>query len=293
MTEPHRIVVGYDGSDFSMQALAWAMDEAEFRGLPLTVTHAWRWPYGEADDEAKLHLRKAAEHVLYHGANCARACSAITDVAADLYEGSAVQRLAELSADAELVVVGSRGLGAAARSVVGSVTASVVAVACCPAVVVRGAGPIPVSPHPGPVALGVRDTTADQVLDFAFHEAALRRLRLRVLHAGHPRSLTWGVAMTHLPDLDDSTRACQEWLTERLAPWQEKYAGVPVDVRFTTNAPKETLRAASIGATVIVVGSGRTAHRTGRSGAIIRSLVRHSSCPVAVVPSASDELHDL
>ncbi|GAA3507633.1 nucleotide-binding universal stress UspA family protein [Streptosporangium album] len=285
MTKSHRIVVGYDGSDFSMQALEWALDEAEFRGLPLTVTHAWRWPYGEADDEAKLHLRKAAEHVLYHGADCARGCSTITDVATDLYEGSAGQRLIELSADAELVVVGSRGLGAVARSAVGSVTASVVAGAQCPAVVVRGAGPIPVPLHPGPVALGIRDTTADQVLDFAFHEAALRRLRLRVLHAGHPRSLTWGVAMTHLPDLDDSTRACQEWMNERLTPWQEKYADVPVDVRFTTNAPKETLRAASIGATLVVVGTGRTAYRTGHPGAVIRSLVRHASCPVAVVPS--------
>lgn len=36
MTEPRKIVVGYDGSDFSMQALNWAIDEAELRKLPLT-----------------------------------------------------------------------------------------------------------------------------------------------------------------------------------------------------------------------------------------------------------------
>ncbi|ACZ87647.1 universal stress protein [Streptosporangium roseum] len=283
MTEPRRIVIGYDGSDFSMQALDWAMDEAELRKLSLTLTHAWRWPYGESDDGAKLHLRKAAEHVLHHGADCARACSTIVDVATDLHEGSAAQRLVELSADAELVVVGSRGLSAPARSVIGSVTAAVAARARSPVIIVRGAGPLPVPLHPGPVVVGLKNTTADEVLDFAFHEAALRRLRLRVIHAGYPRLLTWGVAMASLPDPDDSRRACQERLNERLAPWQEKYPEVPVDAAVTMSAPKEALGAAAAKATLIVAGTGRTARRTGRLGVITRSLVRHASCPVAVV----------
>ncbi|MEV4165882.1 hypothetical protein [Nonomuraea dietziae] len=55
-----------------MQALDSAMAESEFRKLPLTVMHAWQRPYGGADEEAKLHLRKAAEHDLRHGANSAR-----------------------------------------------------------------------------------------------------------------------------------------------------------------------------------------------------------------------------
>ncbi|MEV8631322.1 universal stress protein [Streptosporangium sp. NPDC051023] len=37
MTETRDVVVGYDGSDFSMQALEWAMDEAELRKLPIVV----------------------------------------------------------------------------------------------------------------------------------------------------------------------------------------------------------------------------------------------------------------
>ncbi|WP_353051477.1 universal stress protein, partial [Herbidospora sp. NBRC 101105] len=41
MTTMNGVVVGYDGSDFAMQALDWAMDEAEMRKLPLTVAHAW------------------------------------------------------------------------------------------------------------------------------------------------------------------------------------------------------------------------------------------------------------
>ncbi|MDP9868277.1 MULTISPECIES: universal stress protein [Streptosporangium] len=285
MKESRKIVIGYDGSDFSMQALDWAMDEAELRKLPLTLTHAWRWPYREVDGGAKLHLREAAEHVLHHGADCARACSMIAEVATDLYGGSAAQRLVELSAGAELVVVGCRGLSFPARSVFGSVTATVAAHARSPVIIVRGAGPLSVPLHPGPVVLGLMNTTADEVLDFAFHEAALRHLRLRVIHAGHPRLLTWGVAMASLPDPDDSSRACQERLNERLAPWQEKYPEVSADVALTMSAPNEALRAACAEATLIVAGTGRTARRTGHLGMITGSLVRHASCSVAVVPS--------
>ncbi|MFB4274380.1 universal stress protein [Nonomuraea sp. MTCD27] len=171
------IVLGYDGSDFSVQALDWALDEAELRKLPLTVVHAWQWPYGEAEEEAKAHLRRAAEHVLWHGAECARASSSGVKVATDLYEGSAARRLAELSGEADLVVVGSRGLSALPRAVVGSVAGYVAAHAACPVVVVRGPGPLPPPSQPGPVVVADRAPDAS-VLEFAFAEASLRRAPL-------------------------------------------------------------------------------------------------------------------
>ncbi|MFF0862037.1 universal stress protein [Nonomuraea sp. NPDC003560] len=90
------IVLGYGGSDFSMQALDWALDEAELRGLPLPLVHAWQWPYGEAEEEAKAHLRKAADHVLWHGAECARSTSSGVRVETDLYEGPAARLLVVL-----------------------------------------------------------------------------------------------------------------------------------------------------------------------------------------------------
>lgn len=285
MTRQRGIVVGYDGSDFSLRALEWATEEAELRGLPLTVTYAWRWPYGEADGEARLHLGKAAEHVLFHGVKCARAHSAIVEVVTDLHEGSAAQRLVELSADAELLVVGAHDRGMAARFVIGSVAVFVAARARSPVVIVREAGQGPVLPGPRPVVLGVKDTTADAVLDFAFQEAALRRLPLWVVHAGHPRPMAWGIAMAHAPDLEDSARACRELTEERLIPWRQKYAGVHLEVRSATTAPRDALLAASAEAGLVVAGTGRTASRTGHLGAITGALVRHASCPVAVVPS--------
>ncbi|MEU0569485.1 universal stress protein [Nonomuraea sp. NPDC005983] len=187
----NRVVVGYDGSDFSMQALDWAMDEAEYRKLPLTVAHAWQWPYGEADDEAKAHLRKAAEHVLWHGAECARSTSSVVDVETDLFEGSAARRLVSLSDGAALVVVGSRGLSTLPRAVMGSVAEYVAAHAGCPVIVVRGPGPLPAPTRPGPVVVVDREPS-EAVLEFAFDEAAIRQLAvvaagdLAAWRAGHP-----------------------------------------------------------------------------------------------------------
>ncbi|MEV4015977.1 universal stress protein [Nonomuraea angiospora] len=170
-----RIVLGYDGSDFSMQALDWALDEAELRELPLTLAHAWQWPYGDAEEEAKAHLCKAADHVLWHGAECARSTSSGVRVETDLYEGPAAQHLVELSAAATLVVVGSRGLSALPRAVVGSVAGYVAAHAECPVIVVRGAGPLPAPTDPGPIVVADREPDAS-VLEFAFGEAALRQV---------------------------------------------------------------------------------------------------------------------
>ncbi|GAA4507378.1 MULTISPECIES: universal stress protein [Nonomuraea] len=173
----NQILLGYDGSDFSVQALDWALDEAELRKLPLTVAHAWQWPYGQAAEEAKAHLRKAAEHVLWHGADCARQTSSGVRVETDLHEGSAAERLVELSEHAALVVVGSRGLNTLSRAVVGSVAEYVAVHAACPVVVVRGPGPLPVTTNPGPIV--VADPVPDAaVLEFAFEEAALRQLPL-------------------------------------------------------------------------------------------------------------------
>ncbi|MEO3798176.1 universal stress protein [Nonomuraea sp. B10E15] len=169
------IVLGYDGSDFAMQALDWALDEAELRKLPLTVSHAWQWPYGEAEEEAKAHLRKAAEHVLWHGADCARASSSGVRVETDLHQGSAAQRLVELSSGAELVIVGSRGLSALPRVVVGSVAGYVAAHAECPVIIVRGPGPLPASATPGPIVVADKEPDAS-VLEFAFGEAAIRQV---------------------------------------------------------------------------------------------------------------------
>jgi nucleotide-binding universal stress UspA family protein len=290
MADLGRVVLGYDGSDFSMQALSWALDECELRRLPLTISHAWRWPYGEADEEVKLQLSKAARHVLCHGADCARSSATLSDVTADLYEGSAAERLVELSAAAELVVVGSRGLGALARSVVGSVAAYVAAHACAPVIVVRGRRSTRGAVERGSVVLGMSPATSDAALDFAFGEAALRQLRLVVVHAARLPALAWGVVMAPVPDIGTYTWAGQDRMEERLAPWRDRRAEVRVETEVAIAPAREALHTAAARADLLVVGAERSRHH-GHLGSVARAMVEHAPCPVAVVPGLVHRPH--
>ena len=125
-------------------------------------------------------------------------------------------------------MLGSRGRGPALSHLLGSVGLSVVRHAACPVVVHRPG-------HPGRVRDGVVvavDATEDSipVLEFAFRQASLRRLPIRVLHyALDPRPALLGVADGGgLPEPG-------EWdvlgLAEAMAGLGERYPDVHSSVR--------------------------------------------------------------
>lgn len=134
----HRIVVGVDGSPASVDALRWAADEARVRHARLTVAIVWKWNVpapvpmvGPMPGE----LREAAREAL----DAALRSVDLTGVEVDpvLVEGEAADKLEELAADADLLVVGSRGRSAVAGVLLGSVSRHCVLHVACPVVVVR------------------------------------------------------------------------------------------------------------------------------------------------------------
>ncbi|MFI7029841.1 universal stress protein [Microbispora rosea] len=281
VTDPG-VVVGYDGSDFAMQALDWAMDEAEFRDSPITVCHAWQSPYGDGDQDARTSLQHAAEHVLWHGAECARQCTSGVRVREDLFEGPASDRLVALSETADLVVVGSRGLSGAARRVMGSVAGHVATHALCPVVVVRGTGPLPHRRHPGPVVAGVGGGD-DHVLAFAYHEAALRGLPLVAVHAWRYPAAAWSAGMAPMVMSDVPGREAVEALEAAVEPWRVRYPDVRTLLKPVEGPVLDGLAGASPGATMLVVGATRARGVLGRLGSVTRPLIDAVTCPVAVV----------
>jgi nucleotide-binding universal stress UspA family protein len=140
------IVVGVDGSAASGAALRWAAAEARLRDAPILAVHAW-WAIPQLasgavdlspadwqtlrDTEAKRFVEEFVEQAL--GAD--RDSLEISTVA--VQGVTAAGALIEASKDADLLVVGSHGLGGFEGLLLGSVSQQCAHHAACPVVVVR------------------------------------------------------------------------------------------------------------------------------------------------------------
>lgn len=139
-----RIVVGIDGSDSASLAVRWAAREAQLRDAALLLISAWSIPvdgFGFAgvafSDDIFKSFRATAEGSLADAADQARAISKRIDVTTKAVEGQAAAVLLDAARDAELLVVGCRGLGGFRGLLLGSVSQQCVDHAPCPVVVVR------------------------------------------------------------------------------------------------------------------------------------------------------------
>lgn len=134
-----RVVVGVDGSTHADAAVKWASAECDRRGSDLVVLHAWQYPYRFADtsfEQGNDIARVEAAKILESATRLAREFSNCV-VQAQLIEAGTVQCLLEAAADADLVVVGSRGRGGFRTMLFGSVTHALSAHTETPLVVVR------------------------------------------------------------------------------------------------------------------------------------------------------------
>jgi nucleotide-binding universal stress UspA family protein len=138
------IVVGVDGSDRSRKVLEWAAREAGAHNAPLTVItvnpvagNYWTGTPEKyaADQPATEAVRQAAEDEVQKVLGQIGG-PAPTSVTVRAVSGRASQELVAASADADLVVVGSRGGGGFAKLMLGSVTSQVVAHAESPVAVI-------------------------------------------------------------------------------------------------------------------------------------------------------------
>ncbi len=140
--EHGRIVVGVDGSDPSYAALHWAVDEAARRGARLDVVHAYAYPVpvspiGTLTPMDRSEFEKSSRALLEEMTGGARRDSRLKAVELISAGTSPTQGLLEAAHDADLLVVGSRGLGGIRELFLGSVSQQCAHHATCPVVVVR------------------------------------------------------------------------------------------------------------------------------------------------------------
>ncbi len=130
-----RIVVGIDGSSASAAALRWAATQARLSEALLEVVHArfLRKVASEMIEGAETE----DESILEQGVREARQLEPTIEVVGRIEDPPAARRLIDASKGADLLVVGSRGLGGFKELLVGSVSQQCVHYAHCPVVVVR------------------------------------------------------------------------------------------------------------------------------------------------------------
>ncbi|MDA8040434.1 MAG: universal stress protein [Actinomycetota bacterium] len=142
---PHtrgRVVVGVDGSEGGHMALRYAAAVADWQGWTLHIVHTWHVNYpvapyvmdfsqigDAAKDVAGQVVRDAEKDVL--GDDCP------LDIRRSIEEGPAARTLIKASEGADLLVVGSRGLGGFSSLALGSVGQACVHHAHCPVLIVR------------------------------------------------------------------------------------------------------------------------------------------------------------
>jgi nucleotide-binding universal stress UspA family protein len=134
------IVVGVDGSPASEAALEWGARQAKLTGAPLRAVMVWHVPmagYGmampapiKADiaHDAQVALDDVVAEVLGEAQP--------VGVTKAVIQGHPASELVKAATGAELLVVGSRGHGAVAGTLLGSVSRHCVTHAACPVVVV-------------------------------------------------------------------------------------------------------------------------------------------------------------
>ncbi|WP_432872981.1 universal stress protein [Microbispora rosea] len=284
MAEP--IVVGVDGSTPSLQAAGWAAREAELRGAPLHIVYVTlRWPYyvplvpqparwgAEAEAAARAVIDRATVH--------ARAGRPHLTVSAEIVDGGAEEALVAAARGAQLLVVGSRGRGGFAKLLLGSVSRYLTARAPCPVAVVRqpGAG------DRGEIAVGVTGhPDQEPVLDFAFHEAALRHARLRAVHAWtHPVATGPGDMQPLVYDVDGIQAEEARLLAESVAGRREIFPDVTLTERVVREHPAKALIDASMETDLVVIGAHTGMSSWAGLGATAHAVLHHACAPVIVV----------
>jgi nucleotide-binding universal stress UspA family protein len=271
------VVVGADGSPASLEAVDLAAEEAVARVAPLVVVHV-------RDDIAPSALSDVRVQRLLDVAT-ARAMAehpglSVSGVLATGKAGDVLNGIAGMS----LLVVGHRGSGGGPHAAwtVGRILQK----AAVPVIVHRPFDCHDVEVLPRPVLVGVAaNRCADDVLAFAFAEAALRGAPLLAMRVWGQQFLTEPDGAGQTGEGADPAEADRS-LNEALASWAEKYPEVAV-ARVVHQGLDVALPlvTASRAAQLAVVGSHHGRPAWPAQASVSRFLIRRAHCPVAVVPN--------
>jgi nucleotide-binding universal stress UspA family protein len=211
--------------------------------------------------------------------------------------GRPTEELLRACESADLLVVGSRGLGGFRGLLLGSVSDQVAHHASCPVLIARSTGrPVRKDLHGGVIVVGV-DGSAEsgQALRFALEEAGLRQATLRVVCAWEPVDTAFlGSGLATLPGEVESgregeaTRVRRIWARTTIERMFEEQVSegcnVHVQQRAVDGEPISVLVDESERTDLLIVGSrGHGSFAGTLLGSVSRACAHHARCPVAIV----------
>ena len=281
------IVAATDGSEESLRAAEWAAREAALRGAPLRIVSAAallpRMIGGHAMsgyDTVADTIREHRDQALAAAAERAAKAAPGLLIDTDHLDGPPAEAVTASGSGALMLVVGSRGVGAFAAMVLGSVSRYAATHASCPVVVVREAA----ESARRQVGIGIGDLENTASLTFAFEEAALRKASLIAVHSWHlPESdisragPTFSEPAGYVAETETAKR-----LEQLLDDWRAKYPDVPVSQDLVHGHPGRALAGLSARADLVVLGR-RSAHHG--PGSVMHAVLSHAHGPVVTVPS--------
>ncbi|AJC52973.1 universal stress protein [Streptomyces sp. 769] len=281
------VTVGVDGTSQALAAAQWAAHEARLRQSRLRLLTAWQpltatprgapgarevppWP-DRIIEEARATVESAEPGVA---------------VEVRLVREPPLEALVEAAEQADLLALGSRGLGPAARFTLGGTGLDLVPRVAVPVVLVRARHDRPATEEGSSVAVGVSlHAACEGLLAFAFETAARRAVPLRAVHGRNlpPFAYDRGGAVERAA-ADQAEVLAREELSQALRPWREKFRDVRVEEQVVMESPAPALLHGAAGAQLLIVGRRHLGHAVPRIGHVVHAAVHHAPCPVAIVP---------
>lgn len=287
MSARRGVLVGVDGSAPAKVAVDWAAREAASRNVPLKIVYVltpammMTWPELSMPPDYTRWQEQQGRDILDDAVVVAREAAGLDlAVDTDMPLGPTLTTMIDLTKEADLVVVGSRGRGAVARRLLGSVSSGLVRHAHCPVAVIHDEDIDAPTPAQAPVVVGIDGSRASEVAtEIAFDFASRRGADLVAVHAISDSDLI-EMPRADYAQLEENAKAI---LSERLAGYSERYPDVQVRRVVEWARPANMLVRESEGAQLVVVGShGRGGFAGMLLGSVASSVAQAVKTPVIV-----------
>jgi len=284
------VVVGFDGSPAAEVAADWGADAAAAHGLPLTLLTARpdaTAPVVTLGDEKSTdviepwlatHLQSALDRITQ--------AHPTLEVSSIIHPESPVDGLLMASVSADMIAIGSRGLGGFEGLLVGSTAMNVTPYAECPVVVLYVPDELTIAAraearHPDSIVVGFDGSHfAERALVFALQHAHVTGLDVVVVSVTAGPGIEPPQPVTDFAELPEDA---QEDLA-RAAEIADDYPDVTISFLHTVGRPAGVLIHEASGAKLAVIGSrGRGGFAQLLLGSVGLQMLIHAECPVALV----------